>query len=395
MIGPKEIQFRSVDNPYDVSLGYHGIIYNATNAESISLMDRMKPFQYLYFIVMHKLKKLIAQDQGKIFHFDVSMVDPKIGLEKTLYYIKEMSIDIFNPLANADAPGQAQRGKVTGETDWSNMQHILNYISILGAIDAQISEVAGVSRQREGQTTPTEAVSNAQSNIQMSALITEIYFQTHAKLWEKTLSSLIQVAKHVWRGQNVVKQYILDDLSLATLELSADELSDCDLGIFITDSGKEYEMFQALKGISDGLLNTNRATFSDLITLYEASSASELKESIRQSEKQTMDRESQSQQAEIQAAQQAQQAAQEFELLKQARDHAHKEKLAQIEVFKFQQDIDIDNNGIPDPLEVEKFLNDKDLKERQLKLDEKKFEAEKDFKEKDLKIKAKKASKSN
>lgn len=182
MIGPKELQFRSKDNPNDVSLGYHGVIYNATNASPVSLMDRMKPFQYLYFIVMHKLKELIAQDQGKVFHFDTTMVDPKIGLEKTLYYLKKLNIDFFNPLANADVPGQAQRGKISGETDMSNMQFILSYINILAALDNQISEVAGVSRQKEGQAAPSEAVTNVQSNIQMSSMVTEVYYRLHAKL---------------------------------------------------------------------------------------------------------------------------------------------------------------------------------------------------------------------
>jgi hypothetical protein len=191
MVGPKEEQFRSTDNPYKVKLGYHGIVYNAMNATPVSLMDRMKPFQYLYFIVMHKLKKAIAQDQGKVFYFDVSMVDPKVGLEKTMYYLKEMNILFFNPLHNADQPGQAQRGTVTSAADMSTMGDIINYISVLSAVDAQISEVAGVSRQREGQTAPTEAVSNSQSNIQMSALITEVYFQAHNKLWEKILTSLV------------------------------------------------------------------------------------------------------------------------------------------------------------------------------------------------------------
>jgi hypothetical protein len=393
MVGPKEVQFRSMDDPYDVSLGYHGIVYNATNAESVSLMDRMKPFQYLYFIVMHKLKKLIAQDQGKVFHFDVSMVDPKIGIEKTLYYLKEMNLDIFNPLANADEPGQAQRGKIASETDMSNMQYIMNYINILAALDNQISEVAGVSRQREGQTTPTEAVSNAQSNIQMSALITEIYFQSHAKMWEKSLTALIHVAQHVWKGKSIIKQYVLDDMSLSTLELSPEDVSNCDLGVFLTDSGKEYEMFSALKSISDGLLNTNRATFSDLITLYEANSSAELKAAIRQSEEETFKREQQSQQQQIEAAQQQQQAQQQFDIMMQDRLFEHKERLAQIEVFKFQKDIDIDNNGIPDPLEIQKFISDQNLRERELDLAEKKFEKESDLKEKDLKIKARKSSK--
>jgi len=104
-MGPKEHQFRSLDNPFDVSLGYHGLVYNSMNATSTSLMDRMKPFQYLYFIIMHKLKKLIAQDKGKVFPFDITMVDPKVGLEKTLYYLNTLNLDIYNPLQNTDVQG--------------------------------------------------------------------------------------------------------------------------------------------------------------------------------------------------------------------------------------------------------------------------------------------------
>lgn len=182
MMGPKQYQFRSLDNPYNVKLGYHGLAYNAMNASPISLMDRMKPFQYLYFIVMHKLKKFIAQDKGKIFHLDASMIDPKINWEKTLYYLTEMNLDIFNPLQNAEQPGGFQRGKVTGSTDMSSSEHIVNYMTILQSIDQQISDVAGVSRQREGQISPNEAVTNAQANAELSAVITEIYFYPHNKL---------------------------------------------------------------------------------------------------------------------------------------------------------------------------------------------------------------------
>lgn len=196
MIGPKHQQFRSKDNPYQVSLGYHGLVYNAMNAEPVSLMDRMKPFQYLYFIVMHKLKKLIAQDQGKVFHFDISMVDPAIGLEKSMYYLKELNIDFYNPLMNADTIGQSQRsGKISHSTDMSNMQNILNYIGILNSLDQQISDVAGVPKGMEGQLGAQEAVTNAQSNLQMGAIVVEVYFQAHNKLWEKVLTSLVAAAR--------------------------------------------------------------------------------------------------------------------------------------------------------------------------------------------------------
>ena len=183
-------------------------------------------------------------------------------------------------------------------------------------------------------------------------------------------------------------------MSLGTLELSPEDVSNCDLGVFLTDSGKEHEMFQALRGIADGLLNTNRATFSDLITLYEANSSAELKAAIRQSEEETQQREQQMQQQQIEAAQQQQQAQQEFDMMMQDRLFEHKERLAQIEVFKFQKDIDIDNNGIPDPLEVQKFVSDQSIRERELNLAEKKFEKDTELKEKDLKIKARKSSNS-
>lgn len=392
MVGPKPHQFRSLDNPFVVKLGYHGLVYNAMNASPVSLMDRMKPFQYLYFIVMHKLKRLIAQDQGKVFHFDTTMVDPSLGIEKTLYYLKEMNIDFYNSMQNADMPGQNQRGKVTTSTDMSNMQFILNYINVLNALDLQISEVAGVNRQREGQVGPTEAVSNAQANIQMSSIITEVYFQAHNKLWESVLSSLVQVTQHAWKGRYVVKQHVLDDLSISTLLVNPDDLENVEIGVFVVSSGNEVEMFNALKGIPDVLLNSHLTTFSDLITLYSATSAEELKAEIRASEERALKQQSEQQQQQLQAQQQMQQEQQEFELEKQQRQFEHEVLLHQIDSFRFQKDQDVNDNQVPDQLEIEKFRADVALKSRKLDIEEDKLEAQKEKNKADAA--AKRASKS-
>ncbi len=165
------------------------------NAPTVSIMDRMKPFQYLYLVVMHRLKELIGKDRGKTMHFDTSMVDPAIGLEKTLYYLDKLDIDFYNPLQNAELAGAYQRGKITNATDRSNMQHIMNYVGLLNSLDDQISDVAGVTRQREGQSVPHETVTNHQTAIIQSSHITEIYFQTHEKHWENVLNSLVQAAQ--------------------------------------------------------------------------------------------------------------------------------------------------------------------------------------------------------
>jgi hypothetical protein len=136
-------------------------------------------------------------------------------------------------------------------------------------------------------------------------------------------------------------------------------------------------MFDALKSIADGLLNTNRATFSDLIAMYTTSSAEELKTLIKQSEDKHFEREQQTIQQQIEADQMAQQAQQEFELEKQARDLDNKIQVAEISSFRFQADQDINNNQVPDQLEIAKLKYDQEFRNRKLDIEEKKLKQKK------------------
>lgn len=392
MIGPKEVQFRSSSNPFHVKLGYHGLIYNAMNASPISLMDRMKPFQYLFFVIMHKLKRLIAHDKGKIFHLDSTMVDPKIGWEKTIYYLTQMNLDIYNPLQNADQPGGFQRGKVSGSTDMSLAQNIANYVELLNAIDQQISDVAGVNRQAEGQISPTEAVTNAQSNVAMSSVLMEPYAFAHDKNWEQILSSFLQASQSAYKGKHIVKQTILDDLSVATLEINPDELTDVDLGIFISNSAKDELSLQKLEALAQSAMQNDKAKLSDMVKMFNASSSKELEKFIIESEKKA----EQSIQAQIQQQQQAememQQSAQEFELEKLQRELDNKVMIAEINSFARQMDQDVNDNNIPDQFEIEKFKAELSLKDRKLKLEEKKLKVQAEQKDKELEIKKRQAN---
>lgn len=328
-IGPKEFQYRSIDNPRKVKLGYHGVIYNNMNADSVSLMDRMRPFQFLYFIVAHKLKQLIAKDKGQVIHIDLSMIPEQLGLEKTLYYLEHLDIDFFNPLQNAESPGAAQRGKITGATSRSNMQHIMNYIALLDAIDRQISDTAGITRQREGQTSHQQAVTTAQQDLEQSSTITEaVYFQPHFSLWREVLGSLLQAAQIAWSKDSVVKQYVLDDMSLEVLEMSPSELRDCDFGIFISDSGKDNEVFNTLKQLTQPLLQNDKAKMSDIIKLIKANSVQELQLQIEQSEAEFRNM----QQQQLEAQQKQQQEQIQFEMQKIEDQQAHEKELEQMRI---------------------------------------------------------------
>ena len=398
-MGPKKYQYRSIDNPNRIRLGYHGVIYSAANADPISLMDRMWPYAHLYMIVAHKLKHLIAKDKGQVFHFDLSMVPEQLGLEKTLYYLEHLDVDFYNPLQNAETPGSYQRGKITGATSRSNMQHILHYVQLLAALDEQINDVAGITRQREGQTNATEAVTNAQQNIVQSTSITEaVYFAPHEQHWARVLNSLIECTQVAWKGKSIIRQYVLDDLSTQTLQMESDSLVNADFGVFVTNSAKDNELFNSMKQLAQPLLQNDKAKFSDILLLLKADSVRELETRIIESE----ERRQQEMLEQIQAQQEAQQQQIEAQMQMKEREMQHEIELQQMkdaaalerEMVKgvgFARDNDLNKNEIPDALEYEKFREEMNLKYTEMKHQKDENEKDRKSKEKIANINARKS----
>lgn len=383
-ISPKEYQFRSIDDPYTAKLGYHGATYSNMNAPSTSLMDRMKPFIYLYIMIAHRLKEFIAQDRAPLIHFDVSMVDPKIGLEKTIYYMDQLNIDFFNPLQNAEKPGGHMRGgKNSGATERSTMQHINNYISLLAAIDENISDVAGVTRQREGQSSPYEAVGNNQQAIIQSSHITQTYFHIHNQIWEKALNSLLNTALQFYKNKGIFKQYVLDNLDIEILQLLPEDLTTYDMGIYFSNSNRDQEIFAKLERLTEVMITRDQASVSDLIAMFKAQSITEIEQAMKDAVR--------SRDRQMQAQQQAQQEAikAEADAKRELLDHEYDRKermqrellenqlrLKEMDVFKYQRDLDTNMNAVPDHLEVEK-----------LRLEEKKVDVDAQIKREDMKSK--------
>jgi hypothetical protein len=395
-IRKKAVQHRSIENPLKVRLGYHGVVYNNMNAPSVSIMDRMKPFQYLYFLVVHKLKRLIARDKGKAYEFDTSVIDEKIGLEKTIYYLEEMDIHFFNPLENSDNPGASQRGRVTSTLDRSNMQHISNYIQLLQQLDVEIGDAAGVTKQREGQISGYEAVTNAQQSIMQSSHITEIFFNIHSKLWEKVMNSLVECAQEAWKDSKIVKQYVLDDLSRHILEFSGDEIYNADFGIFVSDSIGDAELIDTLKQMALPILQ-NQGKITDIVKIYKAMSSSELEREF-QAEERERDRKLQQEQEMARQSQKEALQAQKETIERQFQHEIQLEEMktereilkAEIDVFKLQTDLDMNNDGVPDPLQIEKLRQDKEFKDKELKFKMQKHKDDIQIKEKQIKAKNKK-----
>lgn len=377
-IQPKPYQYFSIDRPTVHKLGYHGVSMSNMNAEPVSLMDRMKPYQYLYFVVMHKLKKLIAKDQGKLFHFDVTMIPDELGLEKTMYYLQEMDIDFYNPLKNMDVAGAFQRSKVTSSTDRSNMQHIVQYINLLNYLDQMISDVAGVSRPMEGQTQGNQAVTNAQSDLNQSALVTEIYFDVHNRMWEDALNSLLSISTKYYKENKVqYLQYVLDDLSLETINISEEDLEPGDIGVFITHSSKETQIFETLKQLSQAIIQNQAGTLSHVIGILQSDSLAELKRDIKSYETETASQKQQEFESQRKLQMEAAEYARQTMLMREEAITERELQKSELAIYQWSKDLDQDDNGKIDFLELEKLKTEEVAQDNSHAIDKEKIEIEK------------------
>lgn len=421
-IQPKENQRRRLDNPYYARLGYTGLIYNATNSVSVSLIDRLKPYQYLYNILMYRLELAFASDQGKVFLMDLAQIPRSEGIDvdKWIYYLKSAKIGFINSFE------EGKKGAMQGQRptfnqfqaiDLSLSNTIQQYVNSLEFIRQQVANLSGITPQRLGSIKTSELVGNVEKSVEQSSYITEYYFRSHSEVKRRVYEGLLECAKIAYRKGKAV-QYILDDLQIEVLNIEESEFDMEEFAVFISNSTKDQEVLQTLKGLYEVALKQDKVMLSDIVSAALNDSPRDVAKKLKYSE------EAQKEQKikEIQAQQESQQKANEQALQMHQEEQANKQadrdlkkyeidtkaqteiEKAEISALGFQKNSDEDQNGIPDILETAKHaldtqkvnsehfrkMKELDLKEKDMdkkhSLEQQKIDAENKRTESDNKI---------
>lgn len=411
-VQPKENQRRRMDNPYYCKLGYIGLIYNSTNSQSVSLLDRLKPYQYLYNIISYRLELAFASDQGKIFLMDLAQIPRSEGMDidKWMYYLKAMKIAFIN------SHEEGKKGSMTGKTsnfnqfqsvDLSLSNQIQQYIQTLDYIKTQIAFISGVSPQRLGAISNQELVGNVERSVQQSALITEYLFNSHDEVKKRCYTALIECAKIAFR-KGKKAQYVLDNMGLEMLDIEEFELEASEFNVYVSNSSKDLQVVETLKQLAQAALQTDKADLSTIIDTVINDNPRDILRNIQRGEeakyardKQTQDQQAQIQQSQIKAQHDAVIAQmndkqKDRDLQQYIADSNNETKLqvAEIAVYNKQQELDQNNNGIPDPIELANFsLQERELasksfmEQSKIEHDKKKHTDEISLKEKELQAK--------
>ena len=226
-IKPLPNQSRSMDNPREVKLPYVGTIYNATNSVQTSLVDLLKPHQYLYNTIWYRLETEVAKAKGKKMVMDIAQIPKSQGwdLDKWMYMFDNVGIAMINSHeegTEGSSTGKPSSFNQFNAIDMTLSQSIGQYLTILDKIENLMDRIVGITPQREGQTKASETAAGGQASIIQSSIVTEPLFYVHNEVKKKVLSSLIECAKFAYPNQKKLN-YITDDQTRVMLNIDVEK----------------------------------------------------------------------------------------------------------------------------------------------------------------------------
>lgn len=373
-IQPIEYQHVSIDNPNSQKLPYCGAIYSNTNSKPRSLVSILKPLQYMYIVLWYRLELAIARDKGKVVNMDITQIPKSMNISpaKWMHYLSSVGVNFINPYEEGwNIPGReggkpAQFNQITA-LDLTMSNVIAEYIQLMDKIEELAGIISGITQQREGAVSASEMVGNVERSVVQSSHITEPLFWVHNQCKRRVLNMLLNTAKGAWEETGKQKlQYIFDNGERAFLDITPKFYYE-DMDVFVSDTSKDLENIQKLQQLIQPAMQ-NGASLLEAAEILTNDNFNIIKQKLKDMQTRQEQIQRQQQEAEAQQQQQLQQMQNESKqqelMLQEAQmdlqryqidqDNQTKIAVAQINAYRGTEELDQDQNGIPDPVEIGK-----------------------------------------
>ena len=373
-VQPIEYQHVSIDNPNSQKLPYCGAIYSNTNSKPRSLVSILKPLQYMYIVLWYRLELAIARDKGKVVNMDITQIPKSMNISpaKWMHYLSSVGVNFINPYEEGwNIPGReggkpAQFNQITA-LDLTMSNVIAEYIQLMDKIEELAGTISGITQQREGAVSSSEMVGNVERSVVQSSHITEPLFWVHNQCKRRVLNMLLNTAKGAWEETGKQKlQYIFDNGERAFLDITPKFYYE-DMDVFVSDTSKDLENIQKLQQLIQPAMQ-NGASLLEAAEILTNDNFNIIKQKLKDMQTRQEQMQQQQQEAEAQQQQQLQQMQNESKqqelMLQEAQmdlqryqidqDNQTKIAVAQINAYRGTEELDQDQNGIPDPIEIGK-----------------------------------------
>ncbi len=351
---PVPYQYRDITDPYECRSPFTGGFLHDMNGKGYrrSPLDKAKPFIHAANFQMKTIRDREATDIGKVVLMTVAAKPKGWTWGKLIEVVRATKMLPIDTQRNGLTPADVQFFR---DIDLGNMFDILPRVNYLMFLIQRIGEVLASNAARQGNPAASTAVSNNMQNLSRS------FSQTHGraawvdKIAERTIENLIYHGKQAARDGNIFMRYVLDDLSIASIDIDISEIDEAYFGVRVTTDEGELEKLDIGKNLLLPFIQGKGLSFKLAIdTIYAASRgeflniATEAEMEDQMKSAQAMDFQRMSQQQMAQAEKEAKELLLNIEHAQQmerdAQNNDAKKDMAAIQSMTIAQGNDIDGN---------------------------------------------------
>lgn len=288
-INPLQYQYVSKENLLNQKMPYFGVEL----VGSKSMIDTLKPLQYLYIIVWYRLELALARDKGKILNMDVRKIPKSLGIDpnKWLHLLSSVGVNFYNPdetgFDNDEDSRTHDSQRIMTSEDLSTSSTIASYIQILEMIESVSEHLTGISRQRSGFIKSSEYVGAVQQAIGQSNLITENLFDAHDSCRNAAVRYFLNMAKDYYYDTNTrFLSYITTDGARMAVSLQ-DEFFYEDFDVFAVSSRQESKDLEVIKQLYQPAMQ-NGTSLSDIAEIISLNSTKAIHSKLKEIEEKRM-----------------------------------------------------------------------------------------------------------
>ena len=367
-----------------------GITYEVKNTEARSLVDLMKPFQVLYNVCMNQLYKLLEKEVGKVYLTSIRHIPiPKDGDAQDALDIWEMEARNRGVMFIDDSPENLKSPSSFNQfrdIDLTRTQEIQSRYQLAMQLKTECWELVGMTRQRMGSVSASESATGTNAALSQSYAQTEPLFVAHEYVLMQLYQAIIDASLYIEsKKPQSTLSYITSEGESAFVSVNGTDLRFRDLKVFATNRPEDKKMFEEIRGLSQAVIQ-NGGSLHDVIELYSTNSIRGMKKvfkTLKERQEQLQDQQMQQQQQQMEQQQQIAEAQMQQaqvqneqklanENYQKELDRINKKEIAIIQATGFGkvESEDINQNAVPDVLEMSRFASEeaKAAKDYQLKM---------------------------
>lgn len=284
-------RYNRLGSPEEGHPGIVGEVYNLSKRTALSAMTRMKPYQYLYDIIIDRMVVAMSKNIGPILEMGLERKPSGWNTKKWLSYIFKYNakfVDNFNEINKGSAEGQLAGNLASGRDQQLSLDfgnYIQQLVNMAEYVKAAAGDIIGVSPQRKGAIQNRETVGGVERATSQSSYITEWYSYKHEQVKLRALNVFIEAAKSALKDNPKKLQLIQESQVTSIMEVVEDDFINVDLGVFVSGSRDVKEHKQVLEQAAQAYMQ-NGGSFSFVFDVLFSDSMSEKRRLIEEHEEQ-------------------------------------------------------------------------------------------------------------